>query len=676
MRSWKELQHDLIMAASRGLNTGWARPDRVSINLTLRCNLTCTMCTTCYDSPELSFSEICGIIDQTAEWGVEVFNPLGGEPFMRADLLNIIEYAVRKGFYVTITTNGTLITPSRAQKIASIPNDRLHFNFSLDGDQVCNDQIRGDGMFNKAISGLQLIREADAAAGNPRRKILANTILHAQNLSCFERTLNEQAELGFDGVQILNLFRSEDTDTNNELWFRTEQWAELEELCQRLAKMKKNALFTGYQIQNSLTEILQIPEYYRGALSPMDAPCWAGWKELYINADGQAIMCDGELDFLNGAFGSVREQTLKQLWSSPQLKQRRAVVKRCTTPCVQTCYLREESSSMLSMSRVATGLLHREVRRLGRGIGRPWRKQPDAALVFELSDVSPSDYEGSAIPFARWTQLIRKCHQHPTERNWGKLRDCGDLDFGRGFMGFELLRQVMEDLASRRLHFGSIVLGWRGDPCLHPEWEPIVEYLVHMHHRGVFDRLVITTSGRFCSEQVLRALRQTVPQVWVLDFADGQGECWEALQGAEVQALLHVRVDENTPLNSILDLHPELPIFVGKRPSSGNGWWLTPKERGDFESDHRAEKALNQALHQLNIANIKHVSTKISALISWDGKVTSCHRDHQLNGIIGEVNHHLFSDLWQDVERTQPQSSGRSLCTVCGAPHGPYVSGS
>ena len=186
MRTWKNIQRDSELYISRALNSGFARPDRVSVNLTLRCNLQCTMCTTCYNSPELSLAEVQSIIDQVADWGVEVFNPLGGEPFMRSDIEEILRYAVRRGFYVTVTTNGTLITPSRAKMIASIPSDRLHFNISLDGDRERNDQIRGEGMYQRALNGYHNIRSADAEAGNSRRKILSNTILHAHNLKYFE----------------------------------------------------------------------------------------------------------------------------------------------------------------------------------------------------------------------------------------------------------------------------------------------------------------------------------------------------------------------------------------------------------------------------------------------------------------------------------------------------------
>ena len=153
---------------------------------------------------------------------------------------------------------------------------------------------------------------------------------------------------------------------------------------------------------------------------------------------------------------------------------------------------------------------------------------------------------------------------------------------------------------------------------------PLVEYLVHMHQRGVFDRLVISTSGLFCSEQVLRTLKHTIPQVWVVDFIDGQGDSWEALQNHHhVQALLHLRVDECTPLESILTIHPELPIYVGERPSSGNGWWLTPKEHSDFESDQLAESALKEALEGLS--TIESVSVTAEDIVQTTSPPVRAH---------------------------------------------------
>ena len=345
MDNWKNIGHDAKMHLARRMNTGWGKPDRISVNLTLRCNLTCTMCTTCYESPEISLDEVKKIIDQTSEWGVEVFNPLGGEPFMRSDLEEILLYAVHKGFYVTITTNGTLISKGRAKMLARIPSDRLHLNISLDGNRTSNDAIRGKGMYDKAIQGYEAIREADAVAGNSKRKILVNSILHRNNVDHYIETLEEFERLGFDGVQVLNLFRAEEnSETANELWFKEIDFLQLEAVCAELEPLKRRGF-----IQNSLKEIQQIPSYYRHGLEPLDAPCWAGWKELYINADGKAIMCDGKLDFLKGSFGDIRTSSLQELWNSDVLRQRRGVVKTCSTPCVQTCYLRQESDSAIEI---------------------------------------------------------------------------------------------------------------------------------------------------------------------------------------------------------------------------------------------------------------------------------------------------------------------------------------
>ena len=365
MRTADSLLRDARMYLSRRLNRSLAPPDRVSVNVTLRCNLKCTMCTTCYDAPELSCEEIKGIIDQTAAWGVQVFNPLGGEPFMRGDIEEILSYAVRRGFYVTVTTNGTLITERRARAIAAIPSDRLHFNISLDGDEATSDLVRGPGMWRRAIEGYQRIRAADAEAGNARRKILSNTILHAANLDRFTDILDEQDALGFDGVQILNLFRA-GPDAPKEaaaLWFRPRHMDALGVLSEVLAQRAEQQPDAGYRIQNPPEDLRQIPVYYRDDLSPLEAPCWAGWKELYINADGAAIMCDGKLDFLAGSFGNVRTQTLQQLWHSPALQARRQVVKTCSTPCVQNCYLRRDSDSGSRLLQDAGRLAARQVGR-------------------------------------------------------------------------------------------------------------------------------------------------------------------------------------------------------------------------------------------------------------------------------------------------------------------------
>ena len=683
MQTWTKLRTDTLFYLSRKLNKGLLPPERVSINLTLRCNLTCTMCTTCYDSPELSLREIKDIIDQTAEWGCEVLNPLGGEPFMRADLEQILRYSVQKGFYVSLTTNGTLISPSRAKYLAEIPSDRLHFNFSLDGNQQSNDLIRGQGSFQKTIRGLQNLRDADQEMGNSRRKILSNTILHAQNCDGFLEILQEQANLGFDGVQILNLFRSEDDEVQNSLWFQPEHLPKLQTLSQELIQLKKSGALGRYQIQNSIEELQKIPIYYSEKLEPLEAPCWAGWKELYINADGQAIMCDGSLDFLNGAFGSVRENTLQELWGSPKLVERRKVVKQCKTPCVQTCYLRQSSDSATKIAVEAFKLSVKELDGKSRSRFQSWQRIPDSKIRFELSDVSHSDWEGEQTPHLRWKELTRNVSEIPQVGNWTQMRDQQELDFSRGFMGFEFLRKWVKDLEHARLQFETLSLSWRGEPLLHPEIEPILEFCAQQIEKGTFKRLEIESSGVFLTDQTAKFAQRELPQTWILDLDRGDGAGVAILSqnlGIQTQLILKHSLCPTSPLSfyeTTKSRYPSFPVWLGSQPPRQGNWlWFSRQEQNNFFLDQQTDQKLSSLAQKIG-AKVESKSTgkclapRRSMLISWDGKATLCPRDSQLQNTVGDANHQSLGAIWESLASTRAEAEARGtpnrpFCQDCG----------
>lgn len=467
------------MWASRALGTSLAPPDWLTVNLTLRCNLQCVMCTTCYDSPELTTREVLDLIDQAADWGVGVFNPLGGEPFIRADLEAILAHAARRDMHTTLTTNGTLVRPERAAQIARIPVEKLHINLSLDGSEAAHDFVRGPGTYKRTMAGYAALRAADEAAGNPKRKICANVILHQKNLAGFLAFVHELDALGFDGVQVLNLFRSRDDDTVGGLWFEAGSMPELERVCEALTQEPL--------VLNSPGDLRLVPRYYRDGLSPLEAPCWAGWKELYVNADGTVIMCDGNLDFLAGRFGSVREQTLRQLWKSPELTKRRSVVKNCATPCIQNCYLRRDSDRLLPLVTEAlrSGVAAAGLPRRPRSVATP--------LTLELCDI-PADPDAPAL--RRWfaTSPIPFAALVENPDRFDELRDLHYLDFGRGFLGVDVATRLLDAIADAGLRFASLRLDWRGDPALHPQLAAVLRALasraeeVHLRTSGLLWR--------------------------------------------------------------------------------------------------------------------------------------------------------------------------------------------
>ena len=650
------------MYLSRRFNRSLAPPDRVSLNVTLRCNLTCTMCTTCYDAPELTLTEIKGIIDQTADWGVEVFNPLGGEPFMRADIEEILSYAVQRGFYVTVTTNGTLISEKRAEQIAQIPSDKLHFNISLDGDELANDEIRSAGMWSRAIQGLKRIRDADQKAGNARRKILSNTILHARNLNRFHDILDEQEALGFDGVQILNLFRQTD-DVPAEaaaLWFHADQIPALRLVTESLAVRAEKQAVVGYRIQNSPDNLRRIPEYYASELKPLNAPCWAGWKELYINADGQAIMCDGHLDFLRGGFGNAREQTLKQLWASPELRRRRETVRQCTTPCVQDCYLREDSDSASKLAKDATLLAGKALLSRAQQLRPTAAKQYESSLRMELTDVCPCDWHACDTPRTRWMRLIENVPGDFRAEDWGRYRDAKITDFGRGFMGFDVIRRVVGDLQFNNIRFSDLAVRWRGEPLLHPEALPILHYLLGaIADDTVARRLVIETDARFLTEDIASLSALPGSQVWILDgdrserkVTDHARRLLTQFRHRGVQVITTYTAGKELDLSTLSQ--SSLPIRVGDLPSDRDAVWIRRASHEHYLADQAASAALLSVAESLGLSPPQFTDNRPTAvekapmtpIISWDGKVTLNPSDRLLARPVGDVVHSTLSAAW------------------------------
>lgn len=663
-RAWRR---DLQMYLARRFNTGWSKPDMLSINISLRCNLTCSMCTTCYDSPELSLEEIKSILDQASVWGIEVFNPLGGEPFMRGDVEDILSYAVRRGFFVSITTNGTLISERRASRIAFIPSDRLHMNISLDGDRQSNDAIRGEGMWDRAIEGFQRIRSADEEAGNTHRKILANTILHAQNFERFEQILDEQEELGFDGVQILNLFRMEHDSKARTLWFTTSDLPKLAALCSRLIERKKRG--GAYQIQNTEEELRNIVPYYRDDLKPMDAPCWAGWKELYINADGQAIMCDTKLDFLNGSFGNIREHTLRQLWNSDQLRHRREEVKQCRTPCVQKCYQRGSSDSGTDLANDGIRLFKENMKGVLPSLG--WEKTDHSLLRLELCDVSPCDQEGSSPAQERWRALIGDAPHQPTSKDWNPFRDQGLVNFGRGFMGLELVKEIVHELLRHRIRFERLCLGWRGDPLLHPELEPILDYCFSMQKKGVFDILRVETTGLFLRPSIAKYAQIPQAQEWVVPLDGGTHDLLERYQGHHTRIVLQQEIFEGLHPQKLWMQYPNYIPHVGVEakdirnmlsfvPHDHMSW----RDIQDFGEQYSLPVALPIKGHCR--------SPERELVVSWDGKITQCARDTQLRNMINDDAR--VAQIWKQrhgfVKESQKHGvPRRPFCQDCSFPH-------
>ena len=122
-------------------------------NITRTCNLQCVHC---YNDSglgkpcnELTTVQAQGVIDDLAQFGVPSILFSGGEPLLRHDLFELIEYAVGKGLRTVISTNGTLIDTDQAREIKRLGVS--YVGISLDG--IGPDQRQVPGCFRGLRAG-------------------------------------------------------------------------------------------------------------------------------------------------------------------------------------------------------------------------------------------------------------------------------------------------------------------------------------------------------------------------------------------------------------------------------------------------------------------------------------------------------------------------------------------
>lgn len=176
--------------SNRYVEEGLTAPVNVTWELTYACNLSCIHCLS--DSGrkrpgELTTDQCLSVIDDLARNKVFQFNIGGGEPFMRPDFLDLMDYAHEKGMVTCISTNGTLIDADVARRLN---HHLVYIQVSLDGaTPQSNDPIRGKGSFRKAINALECLKQKDI-------EVSINTVLTRRSISELDKLADLAASFG------------------------------------------------------------------------------------------------------------------------------------------------------------------------------------------------------------------------------------------------------------------------------------------------------------------------------------------------------------------------------------------------------------------------------------------------------------------------------------------------
>jgi len=171
LRNDKEMEKSLRYSRSSRKSltgTGEGRGPVVVWNVTRTCNLSCQHCYAGESADphprELSTEEGRRLIADLGEMNVPVLLFSGGEPLLRDDLEELIEYARQQGIVVSLSSNGTLLDSDRVIRLKKLGVS--YIGISLDGTESTHDRFRGQkGAYERTLAGIRNCRRLGQKVG-------------------------------------------------------------------------------------------------------------------------------------------------------------------------------------------------------------------------------------------------------------------------------------------------------------------------------------------------------------------------------------------------------------------------------------------------------------------------------------------------------------------------------
>lgn len=160
--------------------------------LTMGCNLSCPTCFVKAGKPlthELSLQQWVDSIDKLSEIGVRSITFTGGEPLLKQEFQQIVEYTKNKDISTKVLTNGLLWDRYEINWISRYIDE---VQISIDGPtDKSNALIRGDKAFNKILTNLRKIALADVEITIAMTPTLDTLDEYAKHFIGFVKLLHE-----------------------------------------------------------------------------------------------------------------------------------------------------------------------------------------------------------------------------------------------------------------------------------------------------------------------------------------------------------------------------------------------------------------------------------------------------------------------------------------------------
>jgi radical SAM protein with 4Fe4S-binding SPASM domain len=316
----EQISYGAFSAELHQRQSGERVPLQVSIEVTRRCPLACLHC---YNNlpmgdmeakqRELSKEDHFKMLDELVDMGCFWILYTGGEIFARKDFLEIYTYAKKKGFLITLFTNGIIINEQIADYLAEWPPFAIEITLYGRTRKTYEALTAIPGSYDRCLRGIRLLKER----GLPLKLKTVATSINKHEVLAMRRFAEEELGVEFKMDGQINP-RIDCSQSPLAVRLTPEEVVALEMRDQKVA--------------NEYRKLAERDLYNPPNLSTVDTVyiCGGGVNSFAVNAYGEVGIC---VISQRETF-SIREAGVKRVWEE-SLRQLRSRKRTRVTKCVE-----------------------------------------------------------------------------------------------------------------------------------------------------------------------------------------------------------------------------------------------------------------------------------------------------------------------------------------------------
>ncbi|MCW3982408.1 MAG: radical SAM protein [Candidatus Bathyarchaeota archaeon] len=294
----------------------YSAPLRMDVALTFRCQNDCIHCYAGgpHQTPELTTTQWKTAIDKLSDVGVFILTFTGGEPTLRDDLPELLQYAQNKGIVTGLITNGRRLKDK--EYVAELERSGLDFaQITLESHKpkVHDAMTSAEGSWKETVAGIK-------NAVNSQIYVSTNTTLSKHNAGDFLTTVDYIKELGVDAFGCNSLIYSGKAPDVDEFALTTDELKAL------LPQVREKAQLLGLKF------LWYTPTQYC-ELDPVQLglgikSCTAALINACVGPNGDVYPCQSYFENL----GNILTEPWEKIWHNPlaeKLRNREYVEDKC-----------------------------------------------------------------------------------------------------------------------------------------------------------------------------------------------------------------------------------------------------------------------------------------------------------------------------------------------------------